>query len=105
MSSMCPYVCDNKTVGGFCRTTFCINPTHSNIGTAQYGQGVQKQIITNADRIRAMSDEELADWLETKVWDLPWCNYYTLVDDETKKCSKWDCVKCALEWLKQPSEN
>jgi L-asparaginase II len=40
--------------------TACINPQYSNIGTVQYGQGVQKRIITNADRIRAMSDEELA---------------------------------------------
>lgn len=31
MSFTCPYVCDSKTVGGYCRTTFCINPTHSNV--------------------------------------------------------------------------
>lgn len=31
-----------------------------NIGTVQYSLGVQKRIITNADRIRSMSDEELA---------------------------------------------
>ena len=63
MISNCPYICDNKTNMGYCRTTVCINPIYSNIGSAQYGQGVQKRIITNADRIRAMTDEELAEYL------------------------------------------
>lgn len=56
----CDKSCGNKTASGYCATTACINPQYSNIGTVQYGQGVQKHIITNADRIRAMSDEELA---------------------------------------------
>lgn len=99
------YDCNNRNNAGFCNTTMCINPMYSKIGTAQYGKGVQKQIVTNADRIRTMTDEELAEWLELKVWDLPWCNDGTPVDDETKICSKWDCVKCALEWLKQEVED
>lgn len=56
----CDKPCGNKTASGYCATTICINPLYSNIGTAQYGQGVQKRIITNADRIRSMTDEELA---------------------------------------------
>ena len=63
MSFLCPRVCDNKNEFGYCQTTWCINPQFSNIGTAQYGQGAQKVVVTNADRIRAMSDEELADFL------------------------------------------
>jgi len=59
----CDKLCGNKTASGYCATTACINPQYSNLGTAQYGQGVQKHIITNADRIRAMSDEELAEFL------------------------------------------
>jgi lauroyl/myristoyl acyltransferase len=46
---------------------------------------------TNADRIRAMSDEELADVVvcpHTGNWDL----------------CRDDCKKCRLEWLKQPAE-
>lgn len=46
---------------------------------------------TNADRIRAMSDEELADIVvcpHTGNWDL----------------CRDDCKKCRLEWLKQPAE-
>ena len=56
----CDKSCGNKTASGYCATAACINPMYSNIGTAQYGQGVQKRIITNADRIRSMTDEELA---------------------------------------------
>lgn len=59
----CDKPCGNKTASGFCATTVCINPQYSNLGTAQYGQGVQKRIITNADRIRSMTDEELAEFL------------------------------------------
>ena len=97
MSSMCPYVCDNKTVGGFCRTTFCINPTHSNIGTAQFGQGVQKQIVTNADRIRAMTDEELAR--EFTRLDMFCCPVTGVTCANEPKCQ--DCFK---RWLKQEAE-
>ena len=63
MTYLCPHPCDGKTEYGYCRYTWCINPLHSNFGTAYQGQGVQKCIITNGDKIRASSDEELADWL------------------------------------------
>ena len=57
---------------------------------------------TNADRIRAMPDEELADFLENGVFAMPWCNATEEeVDPDTRKCKRWDCVKCALDWLQQ----
>ena len=59
----CDKLCGNKTASGYCATTACINPQYSNIGTAHYGQGVQKRFITNADRIRAMTDDELAFYI------------------------------------------
>lgn len=59
----CDKPCGNKTASGYCATTACINPQYSNIGTAQYGQDVQKRIVTKADKIRAMTDEELARFL------------------------------------------
>ena len=66
----CDKPCGNKTASGYCATTACINPKYSNIGTAHYGQGVQKRIITNADRVRAMTDEELAEWIISITEDL-----------------------------------
>ena len=52
--------------------------------------------MTNTDRIRAMSDEELAE----------------LIDRETDSCAPTgdcekmsrDCKACWLEWLQQPAE-
>lgn len=62
--SKCPYICENKSASGYCKTTACVNPLYSNIGTTQYGQGVQKRIVTNADRVRNMDDYDLAIFLE-----------------------------------------
>ena len=52
--------------------------------------------ITNGDRIRAMSDEELAKILGDKCICPP-----------TSECEKLcgDCDVCWLEWLRQPAEN
>ena len=47
--------------------------------------------ITNADRIRQMSDEELAKILGNKCICPP-----------TSECV--NCFDCWLEWLKQPAE-
>lgn len=61
--------------------------------------------ITNADRIRAMSDEELADWLARtqidniaealKIAGIPWEQHPDLRELTAKD---------NLEWLKQPAE-
>ena len=50
------------------------------------GKGTIPAVTTNADRIRAMSDEELAGWL-FQAWHNSW---YTL--------QEW------LDWLKQEAE-
>lgn len=45
--------------------------------------------LTNADRIRAMTDEELAEIIEcqdSRQWD---------------ECYQGDCKECLLDWLKQ----
>lgn len=80
------YECTNRNSFGYCKTTACINPKYSNIGTAQYGQGVQKRIVTNADRIRSMTDEKLADEL------LEWYEVFYAVE--------WS-RDMLLDWLRQ----
>ena len=53
---------------------------------------------TNADRIRAMSDEELAKWILQFVID---CTELTLGED----CRFEDGSEATMvEWLKQPAE-
>ena len=62
-------------------------------------------IVTNADRIRAMSDEELANWLARTQYK----NMMEAAEifgtrlpfkEETLKGSEQEC----LQWLKQPAE-
>lgn len=52
-------------------------------------------VITNADRIRSLSDEELAKILGDKCICPP-----------AGECAKMsgDCAACWLEWLQQPAE-
>lgn len=50
------------------------------------------KIVTNADRIRAMSDEELA-----KAMNM-------LCPPVTNCIDGGECVKCWTDWLRQPAE-
>ena len=55
-------------------------------------------VLTNADRIRAMTDEELAEFLNsTEV-----CDNQPLIKCRTASNGK--CIACTLDWLKQPVE-
>ena len=50
---------------------------------------------TNADRIRAMSDEKLADVI---------ANGIGCVLMKAPHCINVDCTSCILKWLQQPAE-
>ena len=50
--------------------------------------------VTNADRIRAMNDEELADVVANGVGCVL----------KAPHCMDVDCTPCILKWLKQPFE-
>ena len=62
---------------------------------------------TNADRIRSMSDEELATHLHDIGWDCHLCAEHRRLDNEPllrgEKCDE-KCVEHCLEWLKKPAE-
>ena len=50
---------------------------------------------TNADRIRSMTDDELAKWLDSLDIICP-------SKERTYKCGNYDnCCGCLLEWLKE----
>ena len=73
---------------------------------AEIGKSQRKQ--SNADRIRSMTDEELAKFLS----EFSACNVCEYYDPETHRCdvnSNFLCVKAYAEaiigdWLKQPVE-
>lgn len=77
----------------FCENTdLCIECPHFAAAGGEY----RESPMTNADRIRSMSDEELA-----VVMYHPFCD--TRTDKECKAFG--DCNQCALEWLQQPVED
>ena len=70
-------------------------------GCAAFNKQVEDKPMTNADRIRAMSDEELAKYL----FDVKQGNFtIDCCDDrfcDTQNC-RHDCAKAAIKWLQQP---
>ena len=59
---------------------------------------------TNADRIRAMSDEELAKWLLDVMSHKVACFGEGAFQYTPCRNTEHDCVKCGVSWLKQPAE-
>lgn len=101
--------CKRCSGRGFINWTF----SEGNTGTATSyicpdcnGSGDTVVPMTNADRIRAMSDEQLAAWLVEKTgyqesaFSSPsYLNFLTDADD-----TKEDAIKGTVTWLKQPVE-
>lgn len=61
------------------------------------GTHYKSKIKTNADRIRSMTDEELAEFFAPR--GCPW-----VILEETCPESGTTCNKCWLNWLKQESK-
>lgn len=63
--------------------------------------------ITNADRIRAMSDDDMAKWL-ADMFDCHSCSEHKRLGDNPllsdEQCDQ-ECEKHCLDWLKQPYED
>lgn len=65
---------------------------------------------TNADRIRSMSDEELAAILvaESLAEKIPFCQNKEecneILDTADGTIPEEMCLKCALDWLRQPAK-
>ncbi len=72
-----------------------------------YGIDTDPEIITNADRIRAMSDEELANTMYSNpifiVCDAV-CKGDCAAIDTLNDTKEDACKRTILEWLRQPSE-
>ena len=74
--------------------------TSKMVDCSQYKPG---RVLTNADRIRAMTDEELAEFISRiEIGDFgPQVYGKTFCD----LCSgQYECDNCRLWWLQQPAE-
>lgn len=60
--------------------------------------------MTNADRIRAKSDEELAEQLVVAVNGLQPCTLYYSIPTERTFLTEAEAVRVTLEYLQQPAE-
>ena len=67
-----------------------------------YGIDTDPEIITNADRIRAMSDEELSEFISRiEIGDFGQQVYGKTFCDMCK--GQYECDDCRLWWLQQPA--
>lgn len=64
---------------------------------AEFNRAVEDKPMTNADRIRAMSDEELV----SMIMGAP--DYPCDVKIPAGECDE-KCEKCIMDWLQQPAE-
>lgn len=94
-----------------CRMKWCYSPLRHEDGTCdKFCTYNTTYVQTNADRIRAMTDEELAYFLEHETHECP-APYYKnhfdgcLLDDTPEESvTNTECDQCWLEWLKKESE-
>ena len=70
---------------------------------AEFNRAVENKPMTNADRIRAMSDEELATFI-SEIADE--CERNTECNQHCYGCDIEYCVReSCLKWLQQPAED
>ncbi|MBP0975398.1 MAG: hypothetical protein J6P20_04975 [Oscillospiraceae bacterium] len=62
-------------------------------GSENEMQTFRPRIITNGDRIRAMTDEQLCDFMAESI-----CDRVDICKNDTP------CQECRLEWLKKEAE-
>ena len=111
MTSPCShYDCTNRNSLGYCKTTACINPKYNRLSvesTNNTSATVIIKPITNGDRIRSMTDEELAKWLSniSSCCEYDECPAKDAGDDSLMfvKCSlnETSCQEAWLTWLRQ----
>lgn len=70
-------------------------------------ENIQQKPTTKADRIRAMTDEELANYLNDTGWGCYLCAETRRLASEPllrNETCDGKCVQHCLEWLQQPAE-
>lgn len=98
MSGRCPFPCTNKTEYGYCKTTACLYAPTIRVTSTPRTETPR----TNADRIRAMSDEQLAEFHVGQGCP-PGVDLFEMCDEGNAIPPV--CHKCWLKWLGQEADN
>lgn len=91
---------ESITKANFCDT--CCHQFSDICGGCETLEGVPVKYSekkTNADKIRNMTDEEMARFFDLEAFLCPWC------DMSCGDAEELPCSKCMLEWLKQEAEH
>ena len=87
----------------FCNEDGTIPKWDKEYGAEPYidiGGEFYNKTITNADRIRAMSDEELAEFIyRCEMSEIDYAKTFCDLCN-----GQYECGQCRLDWLKQPAE-
>ena len=92
--------CETCVYNSDYKATECYTCEVSYLDGVQQGKpsNYKAKPMTNADRIRAMSDEELAECLYQ-------CKFCDICEEGCEDCTyHGDCEKRLLDWLQQPPE-
>lgn len=109
MNDICPYLCSFKSNSGYCNRTggydgcqyrkvmgydyeakrFYVEPVDS------YEEACGVRPMTNADKIRQMSDEELAERFKLEI-----CKMVSI-----EECQGENCKACRLKWLRKEAND
>ena len=88
----CNQVCPYNTLAG-CKVK-------ERNGICPLSNSVTTKPMTNGDRIRSMSDEELADFIDRcEMSDIDYSKTFCNLCN-----GQYECSQCRLEWLQQPAE-
>lgn len=87
-------ICDRVAASGYCAQTAC---------TRIFQNSTLRK--TNADRVRSMTDEELAVYLSENSWDCNDCKsgQENMDNPFAIRCDK-KCAEHCLEWLQQSAK-
>lgn len=75
----------------------CEYPENSDDPPTKYEQ----KTMTNGDRIRSMSDEELAAWIDGSFKCADWCDTSKFPNGD---CMEVPCLGCIIDWLRQEAQ-
>lgn len=100
---VCGCKMNSKTDGWVCPNCNCYQDTSGNFHSPIFEK--RSLNMTNADRIRSMTDEQLAKFIIEEIWNCNECpsGQENMDNPFGGRCDE-KCAKHCLEWLKQPAK-